>query len=309
MTIACSQRTLAGEARCQGVGIHSGRKVHLAIKPAPVNHGIKFCRVDLPDRPLISAHFSKVVDTSLATVIGVNGFIVSTVEHLMASFAGLGIDNALVEIDAYEMPIMDGSAGPFTRILRQAGICEQDKPKHFFVVKQPIRLEENEKSVHLLPAAGFSISCTIDYDHPLIGCQQFVVDFSDGQFEREIAPARTFGFYNEYEGLKRYGLARGGSLDNVVVIDREGVLNPGGLRFPDEFVRHKILDCIGDFSLLGMPIQGRLLVKRSGHAFNHAFLQKFFTEKSAWETLPCYTCLPSNGHRSKNPVFSDQRTF
>ncbi len=304
MTIACCQRTINAEAHCEGVGIHSGRLVHLLIKPAPVNHGIKFCRVDLPDRPLISAHFSKVVDTSLATVIGVNGFIVSTVEHLMASFAGLGIDNALVEIDAYEMPIMDGSAEPFTRILQQAGIHEQEHPKHFFIVKQPIRLEENGKLVHLLPAAGFSITYTIDYDHPLIGRQRFSMDFADGQFEREIAPARTFGFFHEYEGLKQYGLARGGSLDNVVVIDRQGVLNPGGLRFPDEFVRHKILDCIGDFALLGMPIQGHLMVQRSGHAFHHAFLQKFFSEKSAWETLPSFTCLAPNGHSPKTLAIS-----
>jgi UDP-3-O-[3-hydroxymyristoyl] N-acetylglucosamine deacetylase len=280
------QCTLAKAAVCTGIGVHSGREVNLTIRPAPVNHGIKFCRVDLPDRPMVSAHLSKVIDTSLATVIGHDGFIVSTIEHLMASFSGLGIDNALVEIDAHEMPIMDGSAAPFSRLLRQAGIEAQAGPRVCFVVRRPIVLEENGKSVRLLPAAVRRISYTIDYPHPLIGCLSLSVELGNGAFEREIAPARTFGFLHEYEGLKRYGLARGSSLDNAVVIGQESVVNREGLRFPDEFVRHKILDCIGDFSLLGMPIVGHLMIQRSGHAFNHAFLQKFFTEKASWETFP-----------------------
>ena len=234
--------------------------------------------------PSISAHFNMVVDTSLATVIGYDGFIISTIEHLMACFSGFSIDNALVEIDAYEMPIMDGSAAPFAGLIKTAGIMDQDAPRCFFTVKKPIEFSHGDKFVGIYPANEFRISCTIEYDHPLIATQHFSTTISDQVFDQEICPARTFGFLHEYEQMKRFGLARGGSLDNVVVVDRDQVVNPDGLRFSDEFVRHKMLDCIGDFSLLGMPIQGHLVVRKSGHAFNHAFLKEFFIQKNAWET-------------------------
>jgi len=279
------QRTIAAPVNCSGVGIHSGKKVNVTIKPAPCNHGIKFIRTDLLDCPGISAHFNMVVDTSLATVIGYEGFIVSTIEHLMAGFAGLSIDNALVEIDAYEMPIMDGSAGPFTSLIKSAGIQHQDAPRYFFVVKEPIEIEKDEKMVGIYPCSSYKITCTIEYDHPLIKTQSYSVDVSDDVFEREISRARTFGFVHEYEYLKQHGLARGVSLENVVAIGSEDVVNEGGLRYEDEFVRHKILDCIGDFSLLGMPILGHVIAKKSGHAFNHALLKKFFAQKESWETL------------------------
>lgn len=281
------QRTVLKPASCTGVGVHSGRKVNLTVKPAPTNHGIRFIRTDLPGNPGVTAHFNNVVDTSLATVIGSEGCIVSTIEHLMASFAGLGIDNAIVEVDAYELPIMDGSAGPFTAMIRSAGIENQDAPRHFFHFIEPIELSENGKSVCIYPSNSFTINCTIAYDHPLIGEQTLVVDVDEDTFEKQISTARTFGFYHEVEMLKRYGLARGGSLDNAIVIDKDdGILNEGELRFSDEFVRHKILDCIGDFSLLGMPMLGRIVATRSGHAFNHAFLEKIFSEKKAWKTSP-----------------------
>jgi len=251
------QRTVAQPVSCSGVGVHSGKKVNLTIKPAPSNHGIKFIRTDLLDCPCISAHFNMVVDTSLATVIGYEGFIVSTIEHLMASFAGLSIDNALVEIDSYEMPIMDGSAGPFTSMIRSAGIREQDAPRYFFVVKNPIELKKDGKMVGVYPCSTYKITCTIEYDHSLIKKQSYSVDLSDQDFEHEICRARTYGFLHEYEYLKRNGLARGVSLDNVVVIDGKDVVNEDGLRYKDEFVRHKILDCIGDFSLLGMKNHGK----------------------------------------------------
>ena len=279
------QRTIAAPVNCSGVGIHSGKKVNVTIKPAPCNHGIKFIRTDLLDCPGISAHFNMVVDTSLATVIGYEGFIVSTIEHLMAGFAGLSIDNVLVEIDAYEMPIMDGSAGPFTSLIKSAGIQHQDAPRYFFVVKEPIEIEKDEKMVGIYPCSSYKITCTIEYDHPLIKTQSYSVDVSDDVFEREISRARTFGFVHEYEYLKQHGLARGVSLENVVAIGSEDVVNEGGLRYEDEFVRHKILDCIGDFSLLGMPILGHVIAKKSGHAFNHALLKKFFAQKESWETL------------------------
>ena len=278
------QQTINKPVSCSGVGVHSGKTVHLTIKPAPVNHGIRFVRIDLPGRPGVTAHFNNVVDTSLATVIGAEGCIVSTVEHLMASFTGMSIDNAIIDVDAYELPIMDGSAGPFTALIKSAGTLRQEGRKCYFKVKEPISLSENGKSVNVYPAAEFRITCTIAYDHPLIGTQ--TCDFVIGceTFEKEICSARTFGFLHEVEMMKRYGLARGGSLDNAVVIDKDRVLNEGGLRYPDEFVRHKMLDCIGDFALIGMPIMGHVVASKSGHAFNHAFIEKFFKEKGSWET-------------------------
>ena len=278
------QRTVAKPVNCSGVGIHSGKKVNLTIKPAPPNHGIKFIRTDLLDCPVISAHFNMVVDTSLATVIGFEGFIVSTIEHLMASFAGLSIDNALVEIDSYEMPIMDGSAYPFTSLIKASGIKELDTPRYFFVIKEPIELKQDGKMVGVYPCSTYKITCTIEFDHPLIGKQSYSVDVSDHIWESEISKARTFGFLHEYEYLKKHGLARGVTLENVIAIDDKAVVNEGGLRYEDEFVRHKILDCIGDFSLLGMPILGHVVAEKSGHAFNHSFLKKIFAEKESWET-------------------------
>lgn len=278
------QRTVAKSINCSGVGIHSGKKVNLTIKPVPINHGIKFKRIDLPDSPSISAHFNMIVDTSLATVIGYDGFIVSTIEHLMATFVGLSIDNALVEIDSYEMPIMDGSAEVFTTSIMAAGIKEQEAQRCFFVVKEPIELKENGKFVGIYPESSFKITCDIDYDHPLVKKQSYTIELSDKVFEREICRARTFGFLHEYESLKRFGLARGGSLDNVVVLDEKNILNKNGLRYKNEFVRHKLLDCMGDFALLGMPVLGHVKVSKSGHFFNQAFLKKFFAQKESWET-------------------------
>jgi len=279
-----NQRTLAKPVRTSGIGLHSGKEVHLEIKPAPINHGIRFVRVDLPGHPSVTAQFNRVVDTSLATVIGSDGCIVSTIEHMMATFAGLSIDNARVELDSYEVPVMDGSAGPFTDLILDAGIRNLDVPRHFFVLREPIEAVDGEKSVVVYPSEVFKISCCIEFKHPLIGKQEYSIEVSDRVFAEEISRARTFGFVQEVETMKRFGLALGGSLDNAVVIDRDGVLNEGGLRFPDEFVRHKILDCLGDFSLLGMPILGHIVVRKSGHAFNHAFLEQFFTQKEAWET-------------------------
>jgi len=284
MTLCTEQRTLENPVTCSGIGVHSGKTVNLTIKPAPVNHGIKFKRIDLPDNPCVSAKFNMVVDTSLATVIGHEGFIVSTIEHLMASLAGLSIDNALIEIDSYEVPIMDGSAGHFTALISKEGIKSQGAPRFFFVVNEPVTLEQDGKSVSIYPDSSYKITYTIVYDHPLIGTQTYSIDMNDQSFYQEIARARTFGFLHEYEYMKRYNLAAGCSLDNVIVIGENNIVNENGLRFKDEFVRHKILDCIGDFSLLGMPILGHIVLHKAGHAFNHAFLEKFFTEKKSWTT-------------------------
>ncbi len=285
MAIPIFQRTHGKNVSFSGIGLHSGKKVHLTLKPAPINHGIKFVRKDLPDDPTIPARFNCVVDTSLATVIGSDGVIVSTIEHLMACLAGLSIDNVIVELDSYEVPVMDGSAGPFTRMILEAGIQEQEAPRHFFVLKEPIELEQDGKFVGAYPDTTFKITCNIDFEHPLIRQQSCSIEVEDHIFEREISSARTFGFLHEVEYMKRYGLARGGSLDNAVVIDENDILNEGGLRYQDEFVRHKLLDCIGDFSLLGMPILAHIVTSKSGHAFNHAFLENFFNTKASWQTL------------------------
>jgi UDP-3-O-[3-hydroxymyristoyl] N-acetylglucosamine deacetylase len=284
MTMAYNQRTLARPVHFKGVGVHSGKEVSLTIKPAPPNSGINFRRVDLPASPQIKAHFNRVVDTSLATVIGEDGCIVSTIEHLMACLAGLSIDNVAAELDDYEMPIMDGSAALFTQSIRKAGIVEQSAPRIYFAVNSPIKLEKDGKSVCLHPADCMKITCTIEFAHPVINRQTFSIDLTEESFEKELCRARTFGFLHEVEMMKFYGLAKGGSLDNAVVLDQKGVINEGGLRYADEFVRHKILDCIGDFSLIGLPILGHVELYKSGHHFNHEFLKEFFAQKSSWET-------------------------
>ncbi len=284
MTNQGYQTTLAKPARCSGIGVHSGKAVNLTIRPAPLNHGIQFKRVDLPDSPSVAAIFNRVVDASMATVIGYNGFIVSTIEHLMASFAGLSIDNALVEVDEYELPIMDGSASPFTETIIKAGVEKQAGSKYGFVVTHPIELEEDGRSVGIYPSPNLKITCSITYAHPLIREQTYSIDLTKDNFATEIAPARTYGFMTDIEYLKKYGFAKGASLENSVVIDKKRLLNSDGLRFKDEFVRHKILDCLGDFSLLGLPILGHIVLNRSGHAFNHAFIQTFYSRRDAWET-------------------------
>ncbi len=282
-----NQRTIERHVALSGTGVHSGKKTNLIIRPAQENHGIKFRRVDQPGTQDIPALFKLVVDTSLATVLGTSdGTIVSTIEHLMAGFVGLGIDNALVEVDDYEMPIMDGSAREFTRALSAAGIREQALPRHVIIIKKPIEVREGDKFVRIMPEPCFKISCSIDFDHPLIGRQEMIYDLAENNFERDISGARTFGFIKDLELLKKFSLGKGGSLDNAIVIDHDKILNQGGLRYPDEFVRHKILDSLGDFSLLGMPIQGHIITHKSGHTLNHLFIKKFLDEKDAWETGP-----------------------
>ena len=266
------------------MGLHSGKIVHMTLNPAPENHGIQFKRIDLPESPGIKALFKMVVDTSLATVIGSEGAIVSTIEHLMACFAGMGIDNALVELDAHEVPVFDGSAGHFARLLLDGGIQEQKAPRFGFIIKEPIEMTKDEKFIGLYPADTFKITYTIDFAHPVIQKQTYSIDVCRDSFSREICSARTFCFFHEVEFMKMHGLALGGSLDNAIVLDEKSVMNEEGLRFSDEFVRHKILDLIGDFSLLGLPISGHAVIEKSGHAFNHAFLRKFFETKQSWET-------------------------
>ncbi|MCW7754999.1 UDP-3-O-acyl-N-acetylglucosamine deacetylase [Desulfobotulus sp. H1] len=285
MPIRTRQQTLRAPISCYGIGVHSGKNATLTLKPAPENHGIRFFRTDLPGTQGIPALFSRVVDTSLATVIGENGVIVSTIEHLMAAFAGMGIDNARVELDNYEMPIMDGSAIVFADKIRETGIIAQSAPCSHFIVTHPIEIADGDKFVGAYPDNSFRITCTIEFPNPIIGRQTISIDLGGDHFFSEIAPARTFGFLHEVEMMKQLGLGRGGSLETAVVVSGEEVINEGGLRFPDEFVRHKLLDCIGDFSLIGMPIRGHIKTVKSGHLFNHHFITEFFKNRSCWETV------------------------
>lgn len=285
MTTTHHQTTLARSVSCTGVGVHSGKEITVTLLPAPVNHGIQFIRSDLMDCPVIPANLNRVVDTSLATVLGAGGCIVSTIEHLMSACYALGIDNVRVEMDAYEMPILDGSARLFAEMIQEAGRADQNGPRIVLAIQEPLELRDGDRFVGVYPHDSLKVTYTIEYDHPLIGRQSLTFDTAADRFEEGIAPARTFGFLHEYEYMKQMGLAQGGSLENVLVIDEDSVLNPDGLRFPDEFVRHKILDCIGDFSLLGMPLIGHVVAEKSGHAFHHTFLQHFFESRHSWRTI------------------------
>jgi len=281
------QTTVLNPVHCSGVGLHTGNYCHLTIRPGNPDNGIVFIRRDLPGKIKIKAHIDNVVDSILATTLGNQEAKVSTVEHLMAAFAGLGIDNAEVELDGPEVPIMDGSAEPFNTILKKAGVKRQDKIKKFVIIKRPVTVNEDDRQATLLPSNDFKISYTIDFKHPLISNQYYLIQICNGNFEREICSARTFGFLKDYEMLKAKGFARGGSLANAVVIDENRVINDGGLRFTDEFVRHKILDSIGDLWLLGAQVIGHFIGYKSGHTLNHKLIHKLLAEKDWWELLEC----------------------
>lgn len=280
-----SQATVLNTVRCSGIGLHTGKPCNLTIRGASPDNGIVFIRKDLPKTVRIRAHIDNVVDATLATTLGQDGVKVSTVEHLLATFAGLGIDNADVELDAPEVPIMDGSAAHFNALLKKAGIQLQDRLKKFVIIKRPLTVSDGDRQATLLPSNDFKISYTIDFKHPLISNQYYLIQISDGNFEREICRARTFGFLSDYEMLKVKGFARGGSLENAVVIDDQKVINEGGLRFSNEFVRHKILDSIGDLSLLGGQVIGHFIGYKSGHTLNHKLIHKLLSHKDWWEVL------------------------
>lgn len=281
-----NQRTLLQPVRCQGVGLHSGAPVNLSLLPAPVNHGIVFVRTDTLRPVSIPALTEYVVDTSLATTLGKDGVKVSTVEHLMSALAGMGLDNVRVELDGPEVPIMDGSAAPFSSLISEAGVREQEEPRRLLVIKKTVTVSDGDKEASLSPAKGFRISCTVDFKHPLITEQSFELEFSDRCFAREISRARTFCFRRDVEMLQKMGLARGGSLDNAIVVDEFSILNPDGLRFADEFVRHKILDAIGDISLFGRPVMGHLKAFKTGHALNQKLVKAVLADPSSYEIVP-----------------------
>ena len=279
------QRTVAREISCTGIGLHSGKKVDLTIKPAPTNSGIAFERVDISPGCKVKASFDNVVKTNMATTIGFNGYSVSTVEHIMAAFFGMGIDNALVQVDGGEIPIMDGSSAPFVFLLKNAGVMIQNNHKKFLLVKKPFKIKDGNRSVNLFPSNELKISYRIDFDHPLIKNQSYEMSFSQSSFIKEISRARTFGFLKDVQTLRNNGLAKGGSLDNAIVVDEFRVLNEDGLRYETEFVRHKLLDFIGDLAILGCIPIGHFVVERSGHSLNQQSLKQFMTQEKCWKIV------------------------
>lgn len=281
------QRTLKNVIRATGVGLHTGEKVYLTLRPASSDTGIVFRRVDLADPVEIRACPENVSDTRLSTTLECNGARVSTVEHLMSAFAGLGIDNAYVDLTAAEVPIMDGSAGPFVFLVQSAGIAEQTAPKRFMRIKQEVRVEEGDKWACFQPFEGFKVSFAIEFNHPTFrnSTQNATVDFSTTSFVKEVSRARTFGFMGDLEALRAVGLARGGGLDNAIVLDEYRILNDDGLRYEDEFVKHKVLDAIGDLYLLGHPLIGAFSAHKSGHSLNNRLLRQLVVTQDAWELM------------------------
>jgi len=281
------QRTLKNVIRAMGVGLHTGKKVYLTLRSAPIDSGIRFRRIDLDEPVEILACPEKVGDTNLSTTLVEKDVRISTVEHLLSAIAGLGIDNAYIDLTADEVPIMDGSAGPFVFLIQSAGIVEQNAPKKFIRIKKKIRVEDGDKWVEFSPFNGFKVSFQIDFNHPLFTQQKQTCDinFSTTSFVKEVSRARTFGFQKDIEYLRSNNLALGGSQDNAIVLDDYRVLNEDGLRYDNEFVKHKILDSIGDLYLLGHSLIGAFSGYKSGHELNNKLLLKLLEDKSAWEEV------------------------
>ncbi len=279
------QRTLKKAISATGVGLHNGEKVTLTLRPAAPDTGIIFKRVDLPQPNEILATADAVHDTRMCSALEANGARVATVEHVMSALAGLGIDNVYVEVDASEIPIMDGSSGPFVFLLQEAGIVEQAEAKKFIRVKKTVEVIDGDKWVRFEPYHGFKIDFTIDFNHPVFehSGNNVKIDFAVDSYIKEISRARTFGFMHEVEFLRSSGLARGGSLENAIVLDEYRVLNSDGLRYDDEFVKHKVLDAIGDLYMLGHPILGAFYAYKSGHALNNKLLRALMQDETAWE--------------------------
>jgi UDP-3-O-[3-hydroxymyristoyl] N-acetylglucosamine deacetylase len=273
--------------RATGVGLHTGTKVYLTLRPAPANAGIVFRRTDLKPPVEIKGEPYAVGDTRLSSCLEKQGARVSTVEHLMSALAGLGIDNAYVELSAPEVPIMDGSAAPFVFLLQSAGIAEQSAPKKFIRIVKPVEVRDGDKWARFEPHHGYKLTMSIDFAHPVFdkSSQSVTVDFSDTSYIKEVSRARTFGFMQDVETMRSQGLALGGSLDNAIVMDEYRVLNTDGLRYDDEFVKHKVLDAIGDLYLLGHPLIGAYTAHKTGHALNNRLLRRLVEDKPAWELV------------------------
>ncbi|MFW0054512.1 MAG: UDP-3-O-acyl-N-acetylglucosamine deacetylase [Coxiella endosymbiont of Dermacentor nuttalli] len=281
------QRTLKNIVTATGVGVHTGKRVHLTLRPAPVNTGIIFCRTDLNPVIEIPATVNHISDTRLSTCLAKGDVQVATVEHLLSALAGVGIDNLYINLTSPELPIMDGSASPFLFLIQSAGVEEQNAIKEFICIKKKLKAENGDKSVMVEPYHGFKINFSIDFDHPLFNehNKNATLDFSSTAYMKEVSRARTFGFLSDYEFIRKNNLALGASLDNAVVLDEYKILNQDGLRYPDEFVKHKILDVIGDLYLLGRGFIGAFRGVKSGHTLNISLLRKLLAQKEAWEII------------------------
>lgn len=292
------QCTLRNTIRATGVGLHSGEKVYLTLRPAPVNTGIVFRRVDLDPVAEILACAENVYETTLSTTLSEGEAKVSTVEHLLSALAGLGIDNLYVEVSAPEVPIMDGSAGPFVFLIQSAGIQEQEAPKQFIRIKKKIEVSEDDKTASFEPYDGFRVGFSIDFDHPVFRDQKqsAMLDFSTTSFVREVSRARTFGFMRDIEYLRSRNLALGGSMENAIVVDDYRILNEDGLRYEDEFVKHKVLDAIGDLYLLGKSLIGEFKGHKSGHGLNNKLLRELLRNPDAWEIVTF------EGEKERSPI-------
>jgi UDP-3-O-[3-hydroxymyristoyl] N-acetylglucosamine deacetylase len=277
-----NQQTIAAPVSVSGIGLHTGVKVNLRLCPAPANTGILFRRTDL-EGFIIEAQSRNVARVSYATSLMKKGVLISTTEHLLSALAGLDVDNVQVEIDNLELPILDGSARPFVELITKAGIRRQRAKRSFVKILKPVEVVDGVRRIVVYPADVFRVTYRIVFPHPLIGMQSIEFAASSSNYAAEIAPARTFGFLEELEMLRKNGLIRGGSLENAVVLDRTGVINPEGLRFPDEFCRHKLLDLIGDFSLLGHPLLGHVVAERAGHAMHAQLVSRLLREKHSWK--------------------------
>lgn len=268
------QRTLKKAVKVEGIGLHTGKQCSLTFRPAPTDVGVYLIRTDLPHRPFIKASVENVRATTNATTLGGPDFTVATVEHCLSALAAFRIDNLYMELDGPEIPICDGSAWNYAEAILSAGFIEQDQPRKYVYVKEALRVEDGDKIAELKPYNGLRITCTIEFAHPSIGRQTFDIDINDTSFVREVAKARTFGFLHDLERLQSQGLALGGSLENAIGLDKEKILNPEGLRFPDEFVRHKVLDALGDLVTLGAPLMGHLSLYKAGHDLMNRLVRK-----------------------------------
>lgn len=303
------QQTIRKPVTCSGVGLHSGCRVSLTLTSAPPDTGIVFIRRDVGGGPRIPVTIKNIRPALLSTTVGVDGAQVQTIEHLMAAAAGLGIDNLFVEVDAPELPALDGSAKPFVSLMLEAGIASQDRRRTYLKVVRPIEVIDGDKRIAIRPASESRVTYTIDYAHPLIGRQAYDYAWSRDAFVEEIAPARTFGFLREVEALWEAGLGLGGSLQNTLILSEEGLLNEGGLRFADEFVRHKILDLIGDMMLLGVPVIGEIEAVRSGHALHARLVSRILESRDNWILVSSQASVPAGRLRDLPPslVASPQR--
>ncbi|MCM2281756.1 MAG: UDP-3-O-acyl-N-acetylglucosamine deacetylase [Bdellovibrionaceae bacterium] len=286
------QRTIRKKTKVEGIGLHTGSPTSLTFRPAPVNTGIYFVRTDLPGSPAIAASAEHVRATALATTLGGSAFSVSTVEHCLSTLAAFRIDNLFIELDGPEIPIGDGSAYPFMEALLAAGLVEQEEPRKYAYITQPIFYGDTEKHAYVVPYNGLRVTCTIEFAHPKIGKQKIDLDIHEHSFARELSRARTFGFLKDVEAMRAKGLARGGSLENAVVLDNQDILNPEGLRYVDEFVRHKALDALGDLVTLGMPLMGHLVLYKAGHDILNRLVRKILESPDSYRHIELGADLP-----------------